>query len=437
MTSRTPRSVNRPLRILAVLAATAALAAAPALGAHAAPAAATTTTGMPAPKATAYTPTAADSRIAGMLKARVTTTRFGTSFTGAVVDAASGRVVWSKNGALSLMPASNTKWVTATDALAVFGPSHRFTTTVRLGGHANDVVLVGSGDPALSTAQLAALAKTTATAVKAKGYTSMRVYADDTLFPAPSLATGWRSSYIPTDTTWLRALVVDRRNATDTTMQTASVFAAQLKANGMTVSHVGRGTANPSQPLLASSAGQTVSQIVSTMMVGSDNEYAEALHRLVGIRLGYGRTWAAARSAQADQLVKQGLTATALYDGSGLSRSDRLSSLQLARMVTNIFEPGNATSLALLRSDGGLPISGRTGTLQASYGRFTTAASKCAVGLVHAKTGTLSDAAALSGWTVGTDGRTKAFSFVVNGRSATLALKQSLDMLAATVVGCY
>ena len=46
-------------------------------------------------------------------------------------------------------------------------------------------------------------------------------------------------------------------------------------------------------------------------------------------------------------------------------------------------------------------------------------------------------AVALSGWTVGTDGRTKAFAFVVNGLSSTLTLKQSVDMLAATVVGCY
>jgi len=30
-----------------------------------------------------------------------------------------------------------------------------------------------------------------------------------------------------------------------------------------------------------------------------------------------------------------------------------------------------------------------------------------------------------------------SIGFVVNGKSSTLALKQSVDMLAATVVGCY
>jgi D-alanyl-D-alanine carboxypeptidase/D-alanyl-D-alanine-endopeptidase (penicillin-binding protein 4) len=420
---------HRRVRLAALLAATAGLVAAPVLTTHG--------TSTAAAAVSSYTRTAADSRIAARLAGLVTTARFGTAFTGAVVDVASGEVVWSKNGYTGLMPASTAKWVTATDALAVFGASHRFTTTVRRGGLADQVVLVGSGDPALTSTQLASLAATTATAMKANGQLRVRVYADDTLFPAPTLATGWRSAYIPADTTWLRALVVDRKNSADTTMQTAGVFAAKLKANGLTVTLIQRGKASTSNPLLASSAGQTVSQIVSTMMVGSDNEYAEALHRLVAIQTGYGRTWTAARNAQHAQLVKQGLTANALYDGSGLSRSDRLTALQLTGLVTNVFEPGNATSLALLRSSAGLPLSGRTGTLQAAYGRFTAATSKCAAGKVHAKTGTLSDAVALAGWTVGADGRTKAFAFVVNGLSSTLLLKQNVDMLAATVVGCF
>ena len=107
-------------------------------------------------------------------------------------------------------------------------------------------------------------------------------------------------------------------------------------------------------------------------------------------------------------------------------------------MVTNVFEPANATPLALLRSDSGLPIAGKTGTLRASYGRFTASTSKCAVGQVHAKTGTLSDAVALAGWTRGIDGQVKTFAFVINGKPTSMTLmRQNIDMLAATVTGCY
>jgi serine-type D-Ala-D-Ala carboxypeptidase/endopeptidase (penicillin-binding protein 4) len=430
---------------LGVALAAGLLAATPA-GADAAPRTAGVTTAgvgtalQQAHPAVAAAPSSVDRRIGSFLSARVTTTRFGTAFTGAVVDAASGRLVWSRNGTTGRMPASTTKLVTATNALATYGSSHRFTTTVKRGAQQNQadqVVLVGSGDPDLSSAQLAALATTTAAKMRAARQTRVRVYADDSLFAAPTLATGWKSTYVPADTTWLRSLVVDRHDVSDTAIDAAKVFAAKLKTHGITVTRIGRGRAATKAPLLASSAGVTLGTSISHMMLTSDNEHAEALHRLVGIRMGYGNTWSAARSAQARSLANQGLTATALYDGSGLSRSDRLSGIQLARTVANVFEPGNSSRLALLRSNAGMPVSGRTGTLQAAYGRFTTATSRCAVGKVHAKTGTLGDAVALAGWTVGKDGRVKTFAFVVNGRPATLALMQGVDMLAATVNGCY
>jgi D-alanyl-D-alanine carboxypeptidase/D-alanyl-D-alanine-endopeptidase (penicillin-binding protein 4) len=430
----TTRSRRRALRLVTAGVVAVAVGAAVPAAAGAAP---IDTTHGTTPARTFTKAPNADPRISQLLTARATTSRFGSAFSGAVVDAASGKVVWTRNGNTGLMPASTTKLVTATDALAVFGSGHRFTTRVKRGTAADQVYLVGSGDPAFSSSQLTALAKTTAAAMKAAGRTTVRVYADDSLFPAPTLATGWRSTYIPADTTWLRALDVDGRQNADTSIDAAKLFAGKLKTYGLTVSSVARGKVASNAPVLASSAGQTVGQIISTMMLNSDNEHAESLHRLVGIQLGYGNTWSAARSAQSYRMAQEGLSISALYDGSGLSRSDRLTSLQLARIVSNVFEPANATRLGLLRSDAGLPIAGRTGTLQAAYGRFTAPTSSCAAGLVHAKTGTLTDAATLAGWVVGTDGRVKTFAFVVNGLKVTTTLKQDIDMLAATVAGCY
>ncbi|MFG2026088.1 D-alanyl-D-alanine carboxypeptidase [Streptomyces sp. NPDC048825] len=71
-------------------------------------------------------------------------------------------------------------------------------------------------------------------------------------------------------------------------------------------------------------------------------------------------------------------------------------------------------------------------------GRFDTEPSICATGEVQAKTGTLTGALALSGLTVGQDGRWKVFSFIENGASADPAdTKEVLDGLAATVNGCF
>lgn len=428
--------------VVAALAATALVAPTATASPASTVASTTVTTGTAAVSAptltTAYTKSAADARIVSKLTARVTTARFGTQFSGAVMDARTGTLLWSKNGNTALKPASTIKFVAATNALRRFGPTYRFTTVVRRGAQADQVVLVGSGDPALSSTQLVALAKQTAYTMKANGQLRVRLYADDTLFASPSLATGWPSTYIPAETTWLRSLVVDGRQVTDTSIDAAKIFAANLKTYGITVASVTRGTASTANPVLASSAGQTIDQIVTRMMMESDNEHAEALHRLVGVRSGAGKTWSAASSAAQKGLTYEGLSATAIYDGSGLSRSDRLTSVQLAKMVKNTFESANKVPFRILRSSPGLPQAGMTGTLKASYDRFTASTSKCAVGKVYAKTGTLRDAVALAGWTVGKDGRIKAFAFIINGNpTSTTVMRQNIDMLAATVNGCY
>jgi len=378
----------------------------------------------------------ANLRISRLLTSRAASAGLGTRFAGSVVDVASGSTVWSRGGGVGLMPASTTKLVTATNALSVYGPTHRFATTVRRGSSWNSVVLVGAGDPSLSGADLTVLARATAAQVRAHGAATVRVWADDSLFPRPTLAQGWKTSYVPNEVRAVRALVVDEHHAADTSLDAASVFAKKLKAAGLTVSSVGRATTPKGSPLLASVRGDDLRSIITKMLLVSDNDHAEALNRLVAVAERRGATWTAARAAQRAVLAREGLRLAdrRLWDGSGLSRSDRLTAGELARIVAHAFAAGQP-ELALLREDG-LPLAGRTGTLKASYGRFVTADSRCAQGKVHAKTGTLGDVAALAGWTKGTDGRIKAFAFVVNGKKANLTLKRKLDMLAATVTGC-
>ncbi len=442
VSTRRPTVLRAPARTSAVLATAAtavALLAGPTTAAHAA-------TGAPTPSSSGYsrifsetTASSADLRMRAALTRRATTARFGTGFSGAVVDAKSNRVVWSKNGDTALMPASTTKLVTASNALTVFGPSKRFTTKVREGSAADRVVVEGSGDPSLSSAHLDAMARTTAGVLKTRGLTTapVRVYVDDDVFPTPTLATGWKTTYVPGSITAVRGLVRDQSSSSDTSADVGRYFRDRLKAHGITsAGYYGRANAAPTAATLASSQGSALSTTVNRMLLVSDNEIAEALHKLVGIAEGQGSTWTAARTAQAEVVERQDLRITALHDGSGLSRSDRLSALQLARLVDRAVDPAN-TGLWPLRSAEGMPTAGRTGTLSASSKRFVTAESKCAAGKLWAKTGRLNDVVALSGFTHGRDGRVKVFAFLVNGKDSTTTLKQSVDMLAATVNGCY
>lgn len=398
-----------------------------------------TATAAPRPSERTYVGSLADSRMATALTSRATTARFGTQFSGAVIDASSNAVVWSKNGTTALMPASTTKLVTAANALTALGPTKRFTTRVRAGAAADQVIVQGSGDPSLSSAQLDGMAKTVAATLTTRGLTTapVRVYVDDDVFPTPTLATGWKTSYVPDSITPVRGLVRDQSSSSDTSADVGRYFRDRLKVHGIAgAGYSGRADAASSSATLASSQGSALSTSVNRMLLYSDNEIAESLHKLVGIAHGSGATWTGARTAQAATLARQGVSATALYDGSGLSRSDRLTAVQLARLVDRGVDTTN-TALWPMRSAEGMPTAGKTGTLSASSKRFVTAQSSCAAGRLWAKTGRLSDVVALAGFTKGADGRVKVFAFVVNGKDSTTTLKQNVDMLAATVTGCY
>jgi serine-type D-Ala-D-Ala carboxypeptidase/endopeptidase (penicillin-binding protein 4) len=439
-----PKSLRRARArrtLVAVAAATGCLVplvvAAPSSGAARTAATTSVRTAGALSAATVYRSSATDRRMAVALDRRALTRLFGTQFSGTVIDVASNHVVWSRSGSTGRMPASTAKLVTATNALTLYGPAHRFTTTVRQSTDPRTVTVVGAGDPSLSTADLRLLAQRTATAAKTQGLTWVRVRFDDSLFAPVSLAYGWRSTYVPADVRWVRALVVDGHHSTDTSQDAAGVFARLLAAQGIRVISVRRAQAPAGSPVIAAVRGDRLDAIVRQMMLVSDNDHAEALHRLVAIRNGDAASWAGAAIAQRSVLARDGITLsrTALHDGSGLSRADRLTSTELARIVDNFLEPGQ-DDLAILRT-GGLPVAGRTGTLRASFGRFSSGPATCAAGKVVAKTGTLRDAAALAGYTRGADGQLKAFAFVVNHKSVDRLLRQRIDRLAATVNGCY
>jgi D-alanyl-D-alanine carboxypeptidase/D-alanyl-D-alanine-endopeptidase (penicillin-binding protein 4) len=426
---------RRPLRRPRALVALAAAAGCLAPLAIASPSAGAVSTSVSTTVPAAYALTSADRRMATNLSRRITSRTFalGSYVSGTVVDVDSNAVVWSYRGTTGRMPASTAKLVTATNALSVLGPDHRFTTVVRRSSDWRTLVLDGAGDPSLSSSDLSVLARDTAAAVKAHGRGYVHLKLDDSIFPKPTLAEGWKSSYVPTDVRWVRGLVVDGHHVTDTSLDAAKVFAAKLKYYGVSSTLYGRAVVS-SSPVVASVQGDRLADMVQYMMLVSDNDHAEALHRLVAREMGYATTWTESGLAQRVRMRRDGIVLPykALRDGSGLSRSDRLSTNTLAAVVRNILEPGQ-DDLAPLR-DGGLPVAGRTGTLAS---RFTTSPSSCAAGRVTAKTGTLSDAAALAGWTTGRDGRLKAFAFVVNYKRADLNVRRHLDALAATVNGCY
>lgn len=125
-----------------------------------------------------------------------------------VVDVATGRVLYERNAALPMTPASNMKLLTTALALKTLGAEHRFETRVLLAAN-GDLSLVGGADPSISgriypyvregTAdpkeRLADLAKQ----VAASGLTRVKgdLVGDDTLHEHEPWPDGWAAGDVP------------------------------------------------------------------------------------------------------------------------------------------------------------------------------------------------------------------------------------------------
>jgi serine-type D-Ala-D-Ala carboxypeptidase/endopeptidase (penicillin-binding protein 4) len=380
---------------------------------------------------------ATDQAVHDLLVARSTAPGLGNDLAGLVTDAVTGQLVWSSHEVERQIPASTVKLLTGVNALETFGPLHRFQTRTMTGATAGRVVLVGGGDPSLSRTHLRSLARRTATAVAAQGRRSVRVDVDDTLFPVPSLANGWRASYVTTDVSHVRALVVDQHRRRDTSLDAGRVFAQQLERRGVKVRAVTRRARPVESAMIAEVYGDDLATQVAYMLRTSDNDVAEVLHRMVAVQTGYPATWEGAAEAQAAALARLGITIApgSIQDGSGLSRADRLRPAEVVAVLSRAFDPTHA-SLASLQS-GSLALAGETGTLGPDYLRYRSGPTRCARGLIEAKTGSLSGVVALSGRALGADGRVKLFSFLLNRVPSTLSTRRAVDKLATTVTGCW
>ncbi|WP_068403299.1 D-alanyl-D-alanine carboxypeptidase/D-alanyl-D-alanine endopeptidase [Kribbia dieselivorans] len=418
--------VRGVIATLAMTSGTAAVCAAPAGAAT--PAATVASTRATAASAVATS----DADVASRLTQRTGELALGSAWSGRVVSA-DGKVIWQRSATTGRAPGSNQKLVTAYVALRRLGPSRTLTTPVKQSRTSpSRLYLRGSGDPTLSTSRLRSAAYQTSKVLKKQKRTKVFVHIDDTLFPKPTNATGWKASYVPGSVAPVRALVVDGRNSSDTSMDAGWVFAQQLGRYGISVTSVTRAK-TPSRAITrASTTSPNIGTMTASMLRRSDNDYAEALWRLAAKQGGYATTWSGARSNALAVLKSGGIyrTNVRVNDGSGLSVSNRLT----ARTTTDLLRRlrSSPAMRPYVFSSTGLPVAGVSGTLT---DRFTGVAS-CARGKVQAKSGTLNGITALSGEATAADGRRRTFAFLVTGVANEAAVKPMLDELAAIVQGC-
>jgi D-alanyl-D-alanine carboxypeptidase/D-alanyl-D-alanine-endopeptidase (penicillin-binding protein 4) len=357
------------------------------------------------------------------------------SLSGAYVyDLSTAQPLFSMRAEDERPPASVEKLYTATTALERLGPAARLETTVlgvgRLapgGIWEGSLYLRGGGDPTFGTSAFIAshygglgtsVATLVAQLVRVEGIHSVTggIEGDESYFDSlrgePS--SGYRPDPFLEGT--LSALAFDRgASGSFGGSHAPAAYAAHelllaLKSAGVAVrGHSGAATAPAGATRLAVAQSPTIAQLLGLTLPPSDNFFAETLLKDLGARFaGAGTTAAGAR------VVRETLAGLGLHphvvDGSGLSRADETSPLQVVTLLKALAPTTLGTTLR-----GDMAVAGHSGTLSERM-RGTAAAGRC-----QGKTGTLTGVSNLAGYCQDAAGQYLAFAFFTDGISIEAA----------------
>jgi D-alanyl-D-alanine carboxypeptidase/D-alanyl-D-alanine-endopeptidase (penicillin-binding protein 4) len=378
----------------------------------------------------------------------------------AVVDGA-GRPVLLDRAGVPLLPASTQKLVTAAAALSALGPDFRYRTVVKAtapigpdGTLVGDLVLTGSGDPALSTPLFAAKVagqrprtplEALADQVAAAGVRRVtgRVLGDPTALADEPTAPGWLDRYISSlQVGRMSGLMIDAgrqllpegetlraRPSLDPAADAAAALTTLLTERGVVVAGSAHSTRRPPPALVQLGAVDSprLAKLLRYMVQYSDNALAEGVFRTLGRIDGGDGSWAASAKNTVRSLDGLGLdwSGVVIADGSGLSQANRMPAAFLA-----------ALDVAMRRSraqpvwDTLMAVAGETGTLRARL------VGTVAEHRLHGKTGTLRRVRCLEGSVAGPRGARIHVAVIGNDLdpAGVRAVRALQDALVTTVV---
>jgi serine-type D-Ala-D-Ala carboxypeptidase/endopeptidase (penicillin-binding protein 4) len=366
----------------------------------------------------------------------------------ATILSGSGDVVYQRQAQRGAAPASTLKLLTALSVLDAIPAETRIETAVVQGDKPNGIVLVGGGDATLTVertgrgdppaASLEQLARETAAALPS---TKVHLSYNDALFKGPSVSPRWEPSYVTSGVIApVTALMADQGLINDDSLArypdpafaAADEFARLLKARGVTVlGDITSARSSSAATTIASVQSAPASELVERMLRTSDNQIAESLARLAAAERQLPASFKGAVDAMGQAATASGLDVDvdSVYDASGLSRDDRVTSDTLAGVLRVAAGDPDLRPITL-----GLPIAGFDGTLE---DRFLVAPQDQAAGLIRAKTGTLTGISAEAGMAVTCDGTALLFALVADRVPLdTEAARDVLDEVAAELVAC-
>lgn len=291
-----------------------------------------------------------------------------------VIDLKTRKVVDSHNADIPLVPASVNKAVTIASLLAKSGLDYRYHTKVYLGGKVDDgilegdLIVKGGGDPTLGTDQApkeADFVNSVVKALKKKKVSAIRgkITVDASVFPGPATPPSWAAGDLPHSYgtgchgfNWQHN-ATGKASVKDPSSRFVAHLTSALARQGIDV----RGDTLDSEPKghpIVDHASEPVGEIMRYCMKQSDNLYAETFLRTLAMLHGKEATPEKGAELEMKYWAGKGCPTSGvrIVDGSGLSRSDRITARFLADVLVKM--AGNADYASFF------PLAGVEGTLK-------------------------------------------------------------------------
>lgn len=326
-----------------------------------------------------------------------------------LIDVSTGEIVFESNAFSQRKPASTMKILAAAASLKHLQPDQVFTTRVSIANVADAIVIDGEFDPWISMDHRVAT-KMKRTSFPRIAFNSLSRVKESSGGSIKKLKVYYNGIYA-SEVSRLKAFYKKR-----------GVTASFIKVNDE------KALSLVSEEILTSESPQVI-KMLDWFMLWSDNQLSERMAKIAAKYAGNEFSDEGVAITFAEILIGYGINPKQIevIDASGLSRQNKVTAHVLAQLLFKIHS--DPVLSKLIES---LPVGGKSGTLQSRY--IKTAPD--AVGLVKAKTGTLSGTVSLAGYVHSGD-REYAFAIIADkiGRTnaASDRARKSIDRYLAKI----
>jgi D-alanyl-D-alanine carboxypeptidase len=313
-----------------------------------------------------------------------------------LVDVSTGEVVFESNANSQRKPASLMKLLSAAATLRYLDSSTVFATSVSLGPTPNSLIIDGEYDPWISMDANAAakMKRTYFYGFASKGLNAVKKNSEG---PVKKIQVYYNDLY-SVEVAKLQAYY--KKRGFRTTFEKISESKAKSLAGEQIVY----------------STSPTVKRIMDWFLIWSDNEVSERMARLAAKAAGneFNQRGVVKTFNKVLRELEIDPSKIIVRDASGLSRENKLTADILSQLLYKIHSDPLFSQMI-----DGLPVGGETGTLSERYIKSAPQA----VGLVKAKTGTLSGTVSLAGYVQSGD-REYAFTIIADKIQRTTAASE-------------